>query len=125
MKHRKRPLSPRLLLGGLALLALLGLGGLLLSSRGGATAAEVYMDGELAERIDLRFVTAPYTLDLGDGNRLEVERGRVRMVWADCPDQICVHQSWSSSPARPIVCLPNRVTVLLVGKDTEVDGVLG
>ena len=47
------------------------------------------------------------------------------MVWADCPDQICVHQSWSSSPAKPIVCLPNRVTVLLVGGDGEVDGVLG
>ena len=87
--------------------------------------AEVYMDGVLEQRIDLRTVTEPYTLDLGDGNRLEVRRGAVRMVWADCPDQICVHQSWSSSPAKPIVCLPNRVTVLLVGGDGEVDGVLG
>ena len=47
------------------------------------------------------------------------------MVWANCPDQICVHQSWSSSPAKPIVCLPNRVTVLLVGGGNQVDGVLG
>ena len=125
MTAKRKPLSPRLLLGGLALLALLGLGGVLLLSGGGAEAAEVYVDGELTRRIDLRFVPQPYTLDLGAGNRLEVERGRVRMVWADCPDQICVHQSWSSSPARPIVCLPNRVTVILVGKQGEADGVLG
>ena len=121
MTERSRTLSPRILLG----LALLGLGGVLLLSGRGASAAEVYVDGVLVEKIDLRFVPAAYTLDLGDGNRLEVEQGRVRMVWADCPDQICVHQSWSSSPAKPIVCLPNRVTVLLVGKRDDVDGVLG
>jgi hypothetical protein len=125
MSERKKELSPRLLLGGLLLLAALGLGGILLFSGGGASMAEVYMDGVLEQRIDLRTVTEPYTLELGDGNRLEVRRGAVRMVWADCPDQICVHQSWSSSPAKPIVCLPNRVTVLLVGGDGEVDGVLG
>ncbi len=125
MSERKKELSPRLLLGGLLLLAALGLGGILLFSGGGASMAEVYMDGVLEQRIDLRTVTEPYTLELGDGNRLEVRRGAVRMVWADCPDQICVHQSWSSSPAKPIVCLPNRVTVLLVGGNGEVDGVLG
>lgn len=115
----------RLLLGGILLLAVLSLGGILLFSGRGASAAEVYVDGVLTRRIDLRTVTEPYTLDLGAGNRLEVRRGEVRMVWADCPDQICVHQSWSSSPAKPIVCLPNRVTVLLVGGGGNVDGVLG
>ena len=124
MEKRPGPLSPRLLAGGLVLLALLGLGGLLLFSGKGAAGAEVYMDGVLVEKLDLRFVPQPYTLDLGEGNRLEVQQGRVRMVWADCPDQICVHQQWSSSPSRPIVCLPNRVTVLLVGGQDEVDGVL-
>ena len=97
---------------------------MLLLSGGGAEAAEVYVDGVMTRRIDLRFVPTPYTLDLGGGNQLEVERGRVRMVWADCPDQICVNQSWSSSPARPIVCLPNKVTVILLGKQDEIDGVL-
>ena len=124
MSDRNRTLSPRLLAGGLVLLALLGLAGLLLSFRGGASAAEIYRDGELTERIDLRVVPRPYTLDLGEGNRLEVEQGRVRMIWADCPDQICVNQGWSSSPARPIVCLPNRITVILVGGDSGIDGVL-
>ena len=125
MTQRRKAFSSRLLLGGLVLLALLGLGGVLLFSGRGATRAEVYMDGALVETIDLRFVPQPYALDLGEGNRLEVEQGRVRMVWADCPDQVCVNQSWSSSPSRPIVCLPNKVTVLLVGKPGEVDGVLG
>ena len=125
MTDRKKEFSPRLLLGGILVLAALCLGSILLFSRQGAAAAEIYVDGELTRRVDLRSAAVPYTLDLGPGNRLEVRRGAVRMVWADCPDQICVHRSWSSSPAKPIVCLPNRVTVLLVGGAEDVDGVLG
>lgn len=125
MAGPRKELSPRLLLGGILLLALLGLAGLLFFSGSGASAAEIYVDGQLTRRIDLRFVPQPYTLELGEGNTLEVSRGRVRMLWADCPDQICVGQGWSSSPGKPIVCLPNRVTVLLVGGEDKLDGVLG
>ena len=117
------PLKP--LLGGILLLAAAALGCLLLFSGRGAETAEIYRDGKLVQRIDLRSVPAPYTLEVGEGNTLEVERGRVRMLRADCPDQICVHQSWSSSAAKPIVCLPNRVTVILSGSRNGPDGVLG
>ena len=121
----KSEISLRLLLGGILLLAAASLVCLLLLSGQGAGTAEVYRDGELVSRIDLRSVPAPYTLEVGDGNTLEVERGRVRMLRADCPDQICVHQSWSSAAAKPIVCLPNRVTVILSGGSAGPDGVLG
>ena len=121
----KPELSLRLLLGGVLLLAAAALCCLLLFSGRGAATAEVYRDGKLVRRIDLGSVTSPYTLDVGEGNTLEVERGRVRMLRADCPDQICVHQSWSSSAAKPIVCLPNRVTVILTGGGNGPDGVLG
>lgn len=120
----KPEFSLRLLLGGILLLAAVSVL-LLLYSSGGAGTAEVYRDGELVQRIDLRNVTASYTLEIGEGNVLEVERGRVRMLRADCPDQICVHESWSSSAGKPIVCLPNRVTVILSGGKAGPDGVLG
>ena len=121
----KSEFSFKLLLGGILLLGAAALGCLLLFSGRGAVTAEVYRDGELVRRIDLRNVSEPYTLEIGEGNTLEVERGRVRMLRADCPDQICVRQSWSSSAAKPIVCLPNRVTVILTGGGSGPDGVLG
>ena len=121
----KSEYSLRQLLGGILLLAAAALGCLLLFSGREAKAAEIYQDGKLVRRIDLRSVTASYTLELGEGNTLEVERGRVRMLRANCPDQICVHQSWTSAAAKPIVCLPNRVTVILSGGGAEPDGVLG
>ncbi|MBR5700983.1 MAG: NusG domain II-containing protein [Oscillospiraceae bacterium] len=121
----KPELSLKLLLGGILLLAAAALGCLLLFSGRGAATAEVYRDGKLVQRIDLGSVSEPYTLDIGEGNTIEVERGRIRMLRADCPDQICVHQSWSASAAKPIVCLPNRVTVILAGGQSDPDGVLG
>lgn len=122
---RKPELSLKLLLGGILLIAAAAVGFLLLFSGQGAATAEIYRDGNLIRRIDLGSVTSPFTLDVGEGNTLEVEQGRVRMLRANCPDQICVHQSWSSSAAKPIVCLPNRVTVILTGGGSGPDGVLG
>ena len=122
---RKPELSLKLLLGGILLIAAAAVGFLLLFSGQGAATAEIYRDGNLVRRIDLGSVTSPFTLDVGEGNTLEVEQGRIRMLRANCPDQICVHQSWSSSAAKPIVCLPNRVTVILTGGGSGPDGVLG
>jgi hypothetical protein len=43
----------------------------------------------------------------------ELERGLVRAVSAQCPDQICVH-SGAVAPGRPVVCAPNGVSATLL-----------
>jgi hypothetical protein len=86
----------------------------LLAPKNGAR-ARIYKDGELFCTIDLSSVAEPYTVQVGGGNVVRVERGRIRMESADCPDKLCVGQGWSSSAAKPIVCLPNRVTIIVEG----------
>ena len=103
--------------------ALISAGLLLLRPKGGAT-AEIYLDGELIRTIDLDTLTEPMEIPVGDGNIVQAERGRVRMLSADCPDKLCVHMDWTDSPAKPIVCLPNRVTVVITGTDGERDAVI-
>ena len=97
---------------------------LLLRPKNGAR-AEIYLDGELIRTVDLGALTEPLEIPVGDGNVVRAEKGRVRMLSADCPDRLCVHMGWSDSPARPIVCLPNRVTVVIVGGSGERDAVIG
>ena len=108
----------------LAAAALIAAGFLLLRPKGGAT-AEIYLDGELVQTIQLDTLTEPVEIPVGDGNIVQAEKGRVRMLSADCPDQLCVHMGWTESPAKPIVCLPNRVTVVITGTDGESDAVIG
>lgn len=52
------------------------------------------------------------------GNTIEIKGGTVRMTHADCSDGLCI-ASGAASALRPIVCLPNEVTVTII-TDEEV-----
>ena len=109
-----------------SLLAALGL-----SQRGRAgTRADIYVAGVLVQRIDLERVkeTEYLTVEGAIGvNVLAVERGRIRVVEADCPDQICVRKGWAEDSLLPVVCLPNQMVIELrtAGQDEapQLDGV--
>ena len=47
----------------------------------------------------------------GGTNLLKIKNGEASMSWADCPDQLCVHQKTVSLNRESIICLPNKVVV--------------
>lgn len=111
-------------------LALLIVGGsaawLLQSSVQYGTVAEISVDGQVIETVDLAAVTVPYTVQAGEGNTVLVERGAISMHSANCPDGLCVKQGKITGGVYPIVCLPNRVTVRISSKNAdEPDVVIG
>ena len=88
--------------------------------------AEIYVGGELVETIDLNAAADDYTIDLGCGNIVSVEHGAISMAWADCPDQLCVHQGSITNGTYPIVCLPHNVYISIVSSDSGgIDAVAG
>lgn len=102
---------------------------LLLRGRGeDRPVARITRDGVLLEEIDLNTVDQPYTLTFEDesgSNTISVERGRIRVSEADCPDRVCVNQGWISDGTVPIVCLPHRLMVEIRGGGGELDGGAG
>ena len=56
-------------------------------------------------------------------NLIEIGEEQVRVIEADCPDEIDVKQGYISRIGETIVCLPNRMVVEIKGiaKDTEID----
>ncbi len=107
----------------LALLCLASAAFLLLRPRGGLR-AEIWLDGELVETVDLAALTEEREIRVGEHVTVLAEPGRVRILHSDCPDKLCEHMGWSSSPAKPLICLPNRVTVAVTGGREESDAVL-
>ena len=99
--------------------------------RGGSTGspiARISRDGVLLEEIDLNQVEESYTLTFEDErgtNTVLVEPGRIRISKADCPDQVCVNQGFISDGTVPIVCLPHRLLVEIVGAEGDLDGGAG
>lgn len=84
---------------------------------GGRRVAEIYVDGELYRTVDLDLVSGreSFTVETEKGvNVIEVERGRIRVSDADCPDKVCVGTGWLSGGDMPIVCLPHGLVIRLL-----------
>lgn len=85
--------------------------------------AVISIDGEVYERIDLQGVEEAYDIEISSRfgtNTVHVEPGRISVTHADCPDKVCVRQGSITGPGIPIVCLPNRLAILIEGG--ELDG---
>lgn len=57
----------------------------------------------------------PKLPDSGCYNLLEITGSTVRMTAASCPDQICVRHRAISGTMESIVCLPNKLTIQMIG----------
>lgn len=93
-------------------------------NRGEGAVAEIYKDGELIETVDLQNVEKPYEFEVRDGdnvNVIRVEKGRIRVASASCPDKICVNRGYISDGVMPIVCLPNKLIIKVVGAQDAAD----
>ncbi|NMB12621.1 MAG: NusG domain II-containing protein [Firmicutes bacterium] len=85
--------------------------------------AVVTLDGREIDRINLDLVTDPYEIRVetaqGGHNLIRVEKGRIRVIEASCPDQIDVRQGWISSANQSIICLPNRLVIRILKGEPE------
>lgn len=61
----------------------------------------------------------------GDNNEnknvMVIEKGKVRVSEADCPDSICVKTRAASYVGESIVCLPHKLVIEIVGEEKETD----
>lgn len=90
---------------------------------GDAAYAEVWSDGELLCKLDLRIDRQITVTGKNGTNVVTVQGGRIAVTTADCPDHYCMDRGFCAGGAQ-IVCLPNRLVIRFVG-ELEVDGVAG
>lgn len=87
--------------------------------------AKIYQNGELIREIELDTVDSPIEFDITDSdghiNTVRAEKGKIRMLGADCPDKLCVNRGWIKNSVVPVVCLPNKVTIEIVGTKSKED----
>lgn len=113
------------------LLIIISLLVLLIHERLGETAktAQIIQDGQVIQTIDLQNVKEPYEFEItaknGGHNTIRVENGKIGIIHASCPDKICVKQGFITNGTLPIVCLPNKLSVVVVNGNDELDAVTG
>jgi len=77
--------------------------------------AIVAIDGVETERYSLD-KNGQYALN-GGTNILVIEDGYAYLIDANCPDKLCVSQGKIQYTGQCITCLPNKLTVTIVGND--------
>ena len=94
----------------------------LLFFRKGGDSVKVMVDGEifgtysLNENVYEEIITGEKSQNI---NRFEIKDGKVSMLFASCPDGICVAHRPVFRDGESIVCLPNRVVITVVSDDDK------
>lgn len=82
--------------------------------------AEVTIDGTVVGKYSLS-LDGVYTLNDGT-NVLTIKNGEAFMSYSQCPDHTCENTGKIKYVGQTIVCLPNRLTISIVGQsDDHVD----
>ena len=102
---------------------------LLLRPKSEGHVARISLDGQVVEEIDLSRVEAPYTLTIdgpgGFSNTITVEKGRICVSKAGCPDQICVREEYISDGSDPLEGLHSRQVIEITGGGSGLDAAAG
>ncbi|BEU88375.1 NusG domain II-containing protein [Selenomonas sp. TAMA-11512] len=128
MKHKGKDIIVKVIF---VVLGLAGLYGLLAAVYANFTqpdrdaAVEIRQDGKVLYVLTEQDLHAERTFTVkyqGHYNKIETGGGEVRVIEADCPDQICVRTGALHRHHGPIICLPHRLEIRYREAD-EVDAV--
>lgn len=54
---------------------------------------------------------------------LEIHAGRIRFADSPCHGKQCVHTSWIALGGEVAACLPNRISVQVIGREPRFDAI--
>lgn len=80
---------------------------------------EVRVNGEKIAEYSLS-VDGIYVLNNGT-NVLHIKGGKAWLDDAECPDKLCVKQGKISKDGQTITCLPNKLTIVVLGESDFVE----
>jgi hypothetical protein len=54
---------------------------------------------------------------------IRIEQGRARFVASACTNKVCIQRGWIDAAGQTSACLPNRVSIQVLGRDARFDAV--
>lgn len=62
----------------------------------------------------------PGTLGISE---LEISAGKIRFIDSPCQGKQCIHTGWLALGGEVAACLPNRITVQVIGREPRFDAI--
>lgn len=121
MDEKKKERNDRIFIVGIIVCAVLLTAAFLRKGSSIGTTVVVSVDGEEYGRYSL---LKEQVVQIGDTNTLVIHNHEADMLFAECPDQICVKHTSITDTDENIICLPNKVVVTIediYGKNQEAE----
>lgn len=83
----------------------------------------ISVDGKIYKKVPLDTDTEIKVESEWGENTVVIKNGEVYIMNADCPGKLCEKEKISKS-AQSIVCLPNRLSVIIEGEKEEIDVII-
>jgi hypothetical protein len=78
-------------------------------------------DGEIIKNIPITN-NGEYIIKSKEGElTCIIKDQKVEVVESTCPDKLCMKQGWISKQGESIICLPNRISITIVGGNKAID----
>ena len=55
--------------------------------------------------------------------KIIINNGKVRFSSSPCPKKYCIHQGWINKANQTIVCIPNKISISIVGAKSKYDAI--
>ncbi|MGE5372549.1 MAG: NusG domain II-containing protein [Solirubrobacterales bacterium] len=91
---------------------------------GGQRTAVILHNSQVIKSLDLSALKGTQSITLheeGVHQVIRAEKGKIRFLESDCPQQTCVKTGWLIKPGDQAVCIPARVVIKIVGENKQVD----
>ncbi|ACA45582.1 NusG domain II-containing protein [Clostridium botulinum] len=92
--------------------------------------AVIKQNGKIIEKVDLSKVKEKRQLKINYNDRdhkgynvIEIDKGSIRFIDADCPDKVCIKSGVLKKPGETAACLPHKLIITIEKNDKEVDEV--
>ncbi|MBN3348044.1 hypothetical protein CF050_14445 [Clostridium botulinum] len=92
--------------------------------------AVIKQNGKIIEKVDLSKVKEKRQLKINYNDKdhkgynvIEIDKGSIRFIDADCPDKVCIKSGVLKKPGETAACLPHKLIITIEKNDREVDEV--
>lgn len=93
------------------------------SAEPAALEVEIWSRGERIEALPL---AEDRQLDVHGAlgvSHIEVKQAQVRFTSSPCSNKVCIHGGWLKHAGETLACLPNQVSVRILGRDRRYDAI--
>lgn len=93
------------------------------SAEPAALEVEIWSRGERIETVPL---AEDRGLDIQGAlgvSHIEIKQAQVRFVTSPCSNKVCIHGGWLKHAGETLACLPNQVSVRVLGRDRRYDAI--